>query len=53
MKNKIFILLAAAIFGISSYGFAQTKMTLRQCIETGLANNLMCCAASCRCKAIK
>ena len=40
MKNKIFILVAAAVFGISSHGIAQTKMTLRQCIETGLANNL-------------
>jgi outer membrane protein len=40
MKNKIFILVAVAVFGIYSHGYAQTKMTLRQCIETGLANNL-------------
>lgn len=40
MKNKVFILVTIAVLGISSYGASQTKMTLRQCIETGLANNL-------------
>lgn len=37
---KIRIITLAVAVALSTYGIAQTKMTLRQCIETGLANNL-------------
>src|ERR1700733_13939681 len=41
MKKIFFILgFTAAAIVSSSYSNAQTKMTLRQCIETGLANNM-------------
>ena len=41
MKNKIFVLGFMVLFSAFSLrGNAQTKMTLQQCIETGLANNL-------------
>ena len=41
MKKKIFVFgLALVIIAVSSTGNAQTKLTLRQCIETGLANNM-------------
>jgi len=41
MKNRFFILgltVAAIVFTVS--GNAQTKLTLKQCIDTGLSNNL-------------